>query len=158
MPVLIRHRCLSRPSLFAHDIDQAKEAVKSGQVPWRSCNKWWISSAEHFCGDLTHEVWRLQLISSRRHADEGSGCHPINYNNWTVVQNCRVPSFSSCIPLSYIFHEIFISSSRELFPAVIDSANLNAGKDFTDSEQDPPYFMRWKLRVDERVEITALDL
>lgn len=59
--------------------------------------------------------------------------------------------FSSCIPLSYIFHEIFISSSRELFPVVIDSANLNAVQEFADSEQDAPYFIRWKLHVDERV-------
>lgn len=69
----------------------------------------------------------------------------------TVVQNCCIPQFSSSIPFSYIFHEIFISSSRELFPVFIYSANLNGAEDFADSEQDlQPCFIRWKLHVDEK--------
>lgn len=59
LPVLIRHWCLSRPSLFAHSIDQVKVEVKLGQALWMSCNKWWISFAEAFL--LRPDTWGMAI-------------------------------------------------------------------------------------------------
>lgn len=80
-----------------------------------------------FAGDLTHEVWPSLLISSLQYANEGSGCHPINYNNWTVIPNRRVPPvlslYSPFLYISWNFHQFMWGG---LFPVFIYSANLNA--------------------------------
>lgn len=92
----------------------------------RSCKKWWISFAGHFCWHLTHEVWRSQLILSPGNANERSRCHPINYNNWTVIQNRHSPPRSLPLFVCLIYFMKFSSAQAgNFFPVFIYSDELN---------------------------------